>query len=337
MGAFINGIGAISPQHTFEGTDFLNPLQPDSDNRLTCVEPDYANWIEPKLLRRMSRILKMGVASAQLALKQVGIEKPDAIITGTAYGCLDDTGTFLTKMISNKEQALNPTPFIQSTHNTIGSQIALLLQCLGYNQTYSQRAFSFENALLDGLMSIDEHQNILVGGVDEMTDLSFEILNRFPIFKRETIQGEGSVYFVFSKEKTNSTYAEVKGVATIYKPKDIEQLKLKINKFLTQHSLSSEGIDFILTGKNGDHQTDQTYQTIISQLFANKSIGAYKHLCGEYPTANAFALWLAAKILKEQAVPDSVWQSKTSDKRINRILIYNQYLGDHHSFILVEA
>jgi 3-oxoacyl-(acyl-carrier-protein) synthase len=96
----------------------------------------------------MSKILKMGVASGTLALREAGITAPDGIITGTGYGCLEDTGTFLTKMIEGRETALNPTPFIQSTHNTIGSQIALLLQCQGYNQTYTQRAFSFENVCL---------------------------------------------------------------------------------------------------------------------------------------------------------------------------------------------
>ena len=130
MGAFINGIGNISPQSTFGNNDLLSSIKSYSDNRLTAIEPDYSEWIDPKLLRRMSRIIKMGVASAMCTLKEASIEKPDAIITGTAYGCLEDTGIFLSKMITNKEQALNPTPFIQSTHNTIGSQIALLLQCL---------------------------------------------------------------------------------------------------------------------------------------------------------------------------------------------------------------
>lgn len=336
MGAYINGIGNISPQHTFNSEAFLNSVQSPSGNRFNCIEPDYAQWIDPKLLRRMGRILKMGVSSALLALKQAQIEIPDAIITGTAYGCLEDTGTFLTKMITNEEQALNPTPFIQSTHNTIGSQIALLLQCLGYNQTYSQRAFSFENALLDALMTVDEHQNVLVGGVDETTDLSSEILNRFPAYRSGIIQGEGSTYFVLSKQRTSSTYAQVKGVTTVYKPENSEQLKRKFNSFLQSQSITLDDIDLVLAGKNGQSEIDQGYKSSIDDILPDKPIGAYKHLCGEYPTANAFALWLSANILKEQKLPLSILQDASAIKSLNKILIYNQYLGDHHSFILAE-
>lgn len=350
MGAYINGMGNISPQATYGDLDFLSSPTFYTD-RLTCIEPDYTAWIDQKLLRRMSRIIRMGMASALYALKEAQLQKPDAIITGTAFGCLEDTGMFLSKMISNEEQALNPTPFIQSTHNTIGSQVALLLQCLGYNQTYSQRAFSFENALLDGLMSVNDHQNVLVGGVDEMTALTHEIMSRFSLYRKETassldlynlqskgiIQGEGAAYFVLSKHKSEHTYAEVKGVATFYKPEGIDQLQHKITQFLSQHSLTAKEIDLLLTGKNGDHETDQQYELVTERIFSETPTGVYKHLCGEYPTVNAFALWLSAKILKEKTVPATVLQNKTLNKPIGRILIYNQYLGDHHSFILVDA
>ena len=139
-------MGNISPQKTWDDETLLTKPLVYQGNRLATYEPDYTKYIEPKQLRRMSRIIKMGVTAGSMALKNAGLPIPDGIITGTAYGCLDDTGIFLKKMIENKEHALNPTPFIQSTHNTIGSQIALLLQCQGYNQTYTQGAFSFENS-----------------------------------------------------------------------------------------------------------------------------------------------------------------------------------------------
>ena len=127
MSIFINGIGAISPQGDLgKGDQLLAVPMNYSKDRMMCIEPEYAQYIDPKFLRRMSRILKLGTASSIMALADAGIKIPDAIITGTGYGCLEDTITFAKKMIENKEHALNPTPFIQSTHNTIGSQIALL-------------------------------------------------------------------------------------------------------------------------------------------------------------------------------------------------------------------
>jgi 3-oxoacyl-(acyl-carrier-protein) synthase len=170
MPVYIKGMGNISPQKTWGDDQLLAKPSDYSGSKLSCIEPDYAQFMDVKQLRRMSRIIKMGVAAGTMALREAGINTPDGIITGTSFGCLEDTGVFLTKLIENKEFALNPTPFIQSTHNTIGSQIALLLQCQGYNQTYTQRAFSFEHALLDAVLELKDNpqQHILVGGVDEI-------------------------------------------------------------------------------------------------------------------------------------------------------------------------
>ena len=168
MKIYIRSTGIISPQDTFNQTEFLaQPLWYDS-NRLHCVLPDYKPLIDAKLIRRMSRIIKMGVAAALNCLQAGGVQMPDAIITGTAYGCLEDTENFLKRLIENNEDLLSPTAFIQSTHNTVAAQIALLLSCHNYNNTFVSRGFSFENALMDAQMLLleNEAQNILVGGVD---------------------------------------------------------------------------------------------------------------------------------------------------------------------------
>jgi 3-oxoacyl-[acyl-carrier-protein] synthase II len=351
MAVYINGIGTISPQVTFGDVPFLETPKEITGNRLTCIEPEYGGWIDPKAIRRMSRVIRMGVASAGMALKEAGLDKPDAIITGTAFGCLEDTGIFLTKMIENNEHALNPTPFIQSTHNTIGSQVALLLQCQGYNQTYSHRAFSFEHALLDALMMLEEKSlSVLVGGVDEVTDHSFSIMNRFGLYKDEAvsnlhlhesktngiIQGEGASYFLISTEKGNNTYARIVNLATLYKPVDGTEIQKWIKTFLINQSLSSNDVDLILLGSNGDVAKDSVYSEVASSVFPNAALGVFKHLCGEYQTSNAFAMWVAAKILKDGKIPSTV-SKKEMGQNLKRILIYNQHLGHHHSLILLES
>ena len=131
MKLYIRATGNISPQKTFGHPAFLTDPVEHSGNRLNCIEPDYKTIIDIKLIRRMSRIIKMGVAAAMECLQEAAIAVPDAIVTGTAYGCLEDTGVFLTKMVEQKEELLAPTAFIQSTHNTVGAQIALMLHCNG--------------------------------------------------------------------------------------------------------------------------------------------------------------------------------------------------------------
>jgi 3-oxoacyl-[acyl-carrier-protein] synthase II len=350
MSAYIQGMGNISPQKTWDESRLLAQPLVYAGDRLSCHEPDYSKYIDPKQLRRMSRIIKMGVAAGSMALNQAGLSVPNGIITGTAYGCLDDTGIFLNKMIENKEYALNPTPFIQSTHNTIGSQIALLLHCQGYNQTYTQGAFSFESALLDALLELKDSpkQSFLVGGVDEITGISHTLQKRFGIFRNDgnnvslferqlegTVNGEGAAYFVLSGEKGPNEQVCVDAVKMLYKPKEAT-LKKEITSLLESASLKNSDIDLVLLGKSGDRKFDAKTDEIANMHFAASSIGVFKHLSGEYPTASAFAMWLAAKIIQENHIPEAV-VFRNTNRSVKRILIYNPYFGTHHSLILLRA
>ncbi|AYB34939.1 beta-ketoacyl synthase chain length factor [Chryseolinea soli] len=341
MAIYIKGKGNISPQQTWGETSLLETPVLANGNRFTCVEPDYTQYMDVRQLRRMSRILKMGVASGSMALKEAGITIPDGIITGTSYGCLEDTGIFLSKMITNVEHALNPTPFIQSTHNTIGSQIALLLQCQGYNQTYTQRAFSFENALLDALMELQETpaQHFLVGAADEITDTSHAIQKRFGIFKDEhhagAINGEGVAYFVLSGEKSSKDKVSIHSLATFYHA-DETALNNGVHQFLADANLKTADIDLLLMGTQGDASDEEVLQNTAGSLFPSSAKGYFKHLSGEYPTATAFAVWLAARMIEAQTVPESVSIGK-ANRPLQRVLIFNSYFGKYHSLILLEA
>ena len=244
MVVFIRGLGIISAQHTFNTNEFLSELVSAKENRLNSINPQFKDFINPILVRRMGRIIKMGIAAASVCLKDAKIEMPDAIMTGTALGCLEDTENFLMALIENEEQFLTPTSFIQSTHNTVSAQIALQLKCMNYNFTYVHKGFSFESALLDGMMTLAEGnaKNILVGGHDEMTDKYFRVCDRIGYWKKEVIEsqelinsttsgsvaGEGAAFFVLSSEKSNTDYAVLKGIKSIYKPGDVEEIAANI-------------------------------------------------------------------------------------------------------------
>lgn len=352
MKTYIRATANISPQKTFGHSAFLTePVQQIGD-RLTCIEPDYKGIIDAKLIRRMSRIIKMGVASAMECLQESGVAVPDAIVTGTAYGCLEDTGAFLTKMVSYNEELLTPTAFIQSTHNTIGAQIALMLQCRNYNNTFVHRGFSFESALLDGMLLLldNEANNVLVGGVDEITNISHAILARMGLYKRKpisnvdlftvnskgTIAGEGAAFFLLTNKPTANDYAVLNGIATFYKPKNIDEVTQHISAFLSSQSIDVNDIDLIITGKNGDATNDAVYTQLQHSIFNNSTLVNYKHLCGEYPTASAFALWVAAKIIQTATVPDIIGTG-IDNKKIKNILVYNHYQNIHHSLLLISA
>ena len=139
------------------------------------------------LRRRMSRVIKSAVSTAMEALGGVeGISTLDGIITATGWGCLADSERFLRNVIVDKEQLLNPTPFIQSTFNTVGGQIALLGHNHCYNVTYVNRSHSFEDALLDAMMRAEDgdSEHMLLGAFDEETPSQRRIMERMGLFRK---------------------------------------------------------------------------------------------------------------------------------------------------------
>lgn len=351
MKAFIRATGNISPQQTFGHDPLLNEIVTQTGNRLHCTEPDYLKYIDAKAIRRMSRIIKMGVAAAMECLQEAGVQNPDAIVMGTAYGCLDDTGIFLKKMAEQNEEMLTPTAFIQSTHNTIGAQVALLLQCHNYNNTFVHRGFSFESALLDAMMLLEEDaaDTVLAGAADEITDYSHALLSRFGLYKtgsvtntglfshpsKGSIAGEGAAFFLLTKQASGNDYAELNAVHTFYKPDNSQEVEAQVLDFLQSQSLSAADIDLVITGRNGDAASDAVYETLVEAVFRNHIIAHYKQFSGEYPTSTAFALWMAACILKQQSIPQAL--AVAAPQKLQHILIYNHYGNIHHSLMLVSA
>lgn len=130
------------------------------------------NYVKPMETRRMDKLMKSALLSSFKALEQAGIKTPDAIITGTALGCLENSEKLLKMLCENGEQTLKPTLFMQSTHNTVSSAIAIWTKCHGYNITYSQQDKSLEWAIQDAMMLLQSGKvkNVLVGCHDETTE-----------------------------------------------------------------------------------------------------------------------------------------------------------------------
>lgn len=134
-------------------------------------DPDYTGMFPVMEARRMSRLMKRALAVSKQALALADVTVPDAIVTGTGLGCIENTEQFLRPLLGLSDAPLRPTHFMQSTHNTISSLIAIKLGCHGYNATYSQGGISFESALLDAFLQLrlGMIDTALVGAFEEMT------------------------------------------------------------------------------------------------------------------------------------------------------------------------
>jgi 3-oxoacyl-(acyl-carrier-protein) synthase len=201
------------------------------------------------------------------------------------------------------------------------------------------------------LLKENEAANVLVGAIDEITNTSHTILNRLGLYKqgsisnldiyknqtKGTIAGEGAAFFLLGTEPSATDYAKLDGLHTFYKPEGNVEIEKQITSFLEKHSVSIANIDLIITGKNGDAGEDKIYEQLEQTVLNTKDTINYKHLCGEYPTAAAFAMWLAAVTIKSGKVPAALNYTGSADKKINKVLIYNHYQGIHHSLSLLSA
>lgn len=299
---YINSLAGISPPMALRGFENVG-------------EPDYKELIpDAELRRRMSRIVRMGAASALICLKKADFESLDGIITGTGWGCLSDTEKFLNSILDNNERMLNPTSFIQSTANTIGAQVALLIEEKNYNNTFAHGGTSFEASMIDAILKLQEEscKNILVGGFDEITPTVIHLLCRMGVWRTST-PGEGSHFFLFSSILNDSSIAEVVSVKTFPKGFAISSVD-QIEEYLALWGMKYNETGKVLCGVNN-----------INKLLADSEVPVinFKELCGEYPTASAFALWMACNTFRTE--PD-----------INRILIVNKHIRDQLSLILVK-
>lgn len=138
------------------------------------------DYVKPLEARRMGKLAKATLLSSLQALAKAGIATPDAVITGTAYGCMENSEKLLVQLRDGGEEMLSPTYFMQSTHNTIGSAIAIKLHAHGYNTTYTQGSESLSWALRDArlLLRSGRVKSVLVGCHDESTPLFGQLLRR---------------------------------------------------------------------------------------------------------------------------------------------------------------
>ncbi len=258
---------------------------------------------------------------------------------------------FVSAIIDNDEQFLTPTSFIQSTHNTVGGQVALNLKCKSYNFTYVNGAVSFESCLIDGQLMLDEGnaKNILVGGIDELAPHTTEVhklidhvkkeedINTSSVLNSQTkgaVFGECANFFVLSNEQKNTSYAKLISTETFAKINK-EDIVKKISDFLEKNNTKINEIDAVVLGKNGDVDFD-TYYSEVENTFKSSSQIVYKHLSGESFTASSFGFLVACHLLKNGELPKESFLNTAEKSSYKKVLLFNQYRGKDFSFVLLE-
>jgi hypothetical protein len=344
---FIKDLTCISPQQTYDLALFENNFKVISGNKCLAIEPSYSELIPAGILRRMGKASRIGIGTGMPLLKKY--PSVNGIILSTANGGLEDAMKFLNQIEVYQEGSLTPTNFVQSTPNAVAGQLSLMSNNTGYNTTHVHKGLAFECALLDAklLFEAKEADTLLVGNVEEISDWNFNIEFLEGQFKSEevtnmtllnsntkgTVCGEGASMFIIESSHSNAI-CEIKDVDQICFPEEADVAE-KIKYLLERNGLKHSDIQALMLGLNGDNRTDFWYRNIYEKLFPDQGVFTFKNLCGEYPTAIAFATWLSACILQDRTIPSEAVYKATSSE-IKNILIYNHYKGNQHGFILLS-
>lgn len=275
---------------------------PAIDGKRLASEPDYSRWILPVQLRRTSKVVRMGIGAAKLCMEESGLEKPDALSVGTAMGCLQDTEVFLAKLVNQDERMLTPTAFIQSTHNTVGGQIALLMACHGHNMTYVHGGHSFEHAIINTKLYLQDHpgETVLAGGIDELTPTSHLLMQQAGVYAGESndtsaIAGEGAAFFTLNESAAGAVLKIAR--LKLFTAKDPAAALEEVRQFA-----DNAAIDLLYTGDNGDAHMAAFYEGLRNALPAARTVD-FKEQSGEYATASAFALAHLGSSMRGGAFP----------------------------------
>lgn len=329
MSVYIASCAQISVQKALCSEWFDSPIH-YNEPYIRALDPDYKAFVNPVAARRMGLILKRAMATSRTALQESGVEMPDAVITATGLGCIENTEKFLRALSEQGEHCLQPTFFINSTHNTIGSYIAVQLKCHAYNNTHVHKGISFESALYDAMLQFElkKINSALLGAHDEMTPDYFKLLRRIG-FWDGSFAGETAVSFVLKNTRKDSgKQVEIAGMDILYQP-DAERMKAALDTICATKNLSLNDIDLLVTGRNNHPDNKQVYESFESRFGFREKTAAYKELFGESFTASAFGLCYAYECLKRGVDP--------CGRKVKNILLYNHYENKDHTFILLSS
>ena len=175
---------------------------------------EYSRYLPPMKARRMGKLQKRALVTALKAMEISGIREPDAILNGTAMGCMENTVQMLNGLAAEGEAMNMPTCFMQSTHNTVASMMAIYTKNHGYNNTYSHRTVSFELALQDAFLRLrtGRLRTALVCANDELTELQL----RNPTFFGQLEVLDRSEAWMLSVEPGGNPLYEIENVRVIH-------------------------------------------------------------------------------------------------------------------------
>lgn len=336
---YIRSAAQISLQNPLRDDWLVSPRVASGDY-VRATDPDFRDHLPASSLRRMGLVLKRAVTVASRVLADACLERPEAIVVGTGLGCVESTEKFLEALCRTGETLLGPTHFMQSTHNTIASAIAIHTACHGYNITFSHRSASFDLALHDAALWLQSEgeSNAFVGAFDEVTPTYHILLRRMGFVGNEgqVACSEAAAGFLLAKDRDGAVCRLLgQKVCCAATP---EAAAGSLSAFLSAHHLTSAEIDVVVIGANGHKPHDETYARLCRHICPRVPVVAYKQFFGECHSAAALGFYVACRLLQQDVVPPHLFTSAVpaSSIRPTHILYINHSQNTDFAFALLQ-
>lgn len=258
------------------------------------------DFVPLRALRRIERFSRLGLLGAYLALEDAGIPAAGrherlGVMIATGWGATGIIFAFEDTFISAGDICASPTYFANSVHNSVATNISLLLGATGPNSTVSQFQLSVPAALQTAWLWLAEGRvdRVLFGAVDEMSELiayAFYRKHGLPEAGRMTplttgaesaMIGEGAAFLLLSRQtEAREGYCLLDQVDN--------------GRYLRSWSPEA-GEELLVIGADGSRELGAGY----AALAAGAPLACFTPHYGSLPAGPAFDLAAAALMLKD--------------------------------------
>ena len=296
-------------------------------------------FIAPMKLRRMNVLSRYALAAAKLALADAHVESAQlgetGVALGTAFGPVQTSVEYMQEYVEKGAALAPPQLFAESVANAPGSHIAIEHDFRGFNITVTQRESSALAAAMYASAQLIKGtvQSAIVGGVEELNEMSFSVLDRlgalahangngdecarpFDARRNGLVIGEGSAMFIAQSAAAANAYGYFSGfgigrdtTATISDwGSDAEAVARTMRAAIDDAELTPADIDAVYASANSTRRADALEYRALQALFGERvpPVVATKGYFGEYAAGGGLHLATAFLAMREQALHASL-------------------------------
>ena len=292
------------------------------------------DYIAPMKMRRMNALSRYAVAAAKLAIDDTGaaLDSPrTGVALGTAFGPVQTSVDYMREYVEKGAALAPPQLFAESVANAPGSHIAIEWGFRGFNITVTQRESSALAAAMYATSQMIKGavDCALIGGVEEVNDMLFSVLDRvgalagemkpFDRHRNGFAIGEGSAILVCGNAG-QKRYAWLSGFGI---GRDITAsisdwgegagaVVDAMRRAIDDAGIEPRDISAVYASANGTVRGDRLEIAALQKLFggAVPPVVATKGYFGEYAAGGALQLVAAVLALTDQVLHASCGYSE---------------------------